>query len=45
MKKYTHDELVKKAKSWLWSQGCAVVITEMSSSTQEPDAIGWCSCY
>jgi len=41
----THDELVKKARHWLWTQGCSVVITEMSSSSQEPDAIGFCPTY
>lgn len=39
--KYTHDELVKKASKWLRSQKCVVIITEMASQFQEPDAIGW----
>jgi len=38
-----HDELVKKASSWLSNtKRCSIVITEMGSSTSEiPDAIGW----
>ena len=43
--KYTHDQLVKKAIKWLWGQGCAVVISEMASRSQEPDAIGFCTTY
>jgi hypothetical protein len=39
---YTHDDLIEKARKWLWTKGCAVVITEMSSGGgQEPDAIGF----
>jgi len=37
-----HSELIKKASRWLQTQGCGVVITEMTSGAgQEPDAIGW----
>jgi len=42
---YTHAELVERAKNWLWKQGCSVVITEMASACQEPDAIGWKQGY
>lgn len=45
MEEYSHDKLVKRAIKWLWSQGCAVVISEMASSSQEPDAIGWHPTY
>jgi len=45
MRKYSHDELVKKARKWLWAQGCAVVITEMAGGSQEPDAIGFHPSY
>ena len=42
----THSDLVKKASRWLQTQGCGVVITEMTSGAgQEPDAIGWYPCY
>jgi len=41
-----HSELIKKASRWLQTQGCGVVITEMTSSAgQEPDAIGWTTAY
>lgn len=41
MKGISHDKLVKRAIRWLWSQGCAIVISEMASASQEPDAIGF----
>lgn len=41
MNKYSHDELVIKARHWLWKQGCSVVITEMACTREEPDAIGF----
>lgn len=37
----THEELVKIAANWLWKSGCSAVITELSISGEEPDAIGW----
>lgn len=38
----THAELVKLAASWLTrTQRCSVVITEMATTGEEPDAIGW----
>ena len=38
----THDELVKRAATWLRNTcRCAVVITEMASGSETPDAIGW----
>ena len=40
-----HAQLVKRAIKWLWSQGCAVVISEMAGSGQEPDAIGFCPTH
>ena len=43
--KYTHGQLVKKAIKWLWGQGCSVVISEMASQSQEPDAIGFRGSY
>jgi hypothetical protein len=36
----THDDLVKKAASWLRKEH-ALVITEMAGSGEEADAIGW----
>lgn len=36
----THEELVKKAAQWLRSR-CSIVITEMASQREEPDAIGF----
>ena len=36
----THPDLVDKAGRWLASR-CSVVITEMATSGEEPDAIGW----
>jgi len=46
LKKYTHRDLVNKARKWLWTKGCAVVITEMvSAGGQEPDAIGFFPNY
>lgn len=45
IEKLSHNKLVKRAIKWLWSQGCAVVISEMAGSTQEPDAIGWHPSY
>jgi len=45
-KEYTHSQLVKRAIKWLWAQlGCAVVISEMVSRSQEPDAIGFYPTY
>jgi len=42
----THDQLIHKAMKWLLGQGCAVVITEMTSGvTETPDAIGFHPCY
>lgn len=42
----THADLVKRAGIWLRSQGCGLIITEMTSSvSQEPDAIGWYPLY
>jgi len=41
-----HDTLVKQAKHWIWSQGCCVVITEMTSAaSEEPDIIGFLPGY
>ena len=37
----THATLVEKARRWLVSSGCPVVVTELSTSGEEPDAIGW----
>lgn len=39
--KFSHNDLVAKARNWLWKQGCAVVITEMACTREEPDAIGF----
>ncbi|MDD2765271.1 MAG: hypothetical protein PHE83_15005 [Opitutaceae bacterium] len=40
----THAFLVEKARCWLSSPtggGCPVVVTELATSGEEPDAIGW----
>jgi len=38
----THSELVKIATRWLRNtENCSVVISEMASQSEEPDAIGW----
>lgn len=37
---FTHDELVEAASMWL-QKTCAVVVTELATSGEEPDAIGW----
>jgi hypothetical protein len=36
----THSELVELAKRWLQKK-CGVVITEIATTGEEPDAIGW----
>ena len=36
----SHPALVKAAAAWL-NKTCSVVITEMSTSGEDPDAIGW----
>jgi hypothetical protein len=37
-----HDELVRIAARWLRNtESCSVVISEMHSQAEEPDAIGW----
>jgi hypothetical protein len=36
----THSDLVELAKRWLQSK-CGVVITEIATTGEEPDAIGW----
>ena len=42
----THSDLVERARKWLRTQGCGVIITEMTSGAgQEPDAIGWHPAY
>lgn len=41
----THKELVKIANRWLRNTAkCSVVISEMVSQTEIPDAIGWRNC-
>lgn len=38
----THKELVKIAARWLRNtEGCSVVLSEMVSQTEIPDAVGW----
>ncbi len=38
----THSELVQVAAGWLRNQrGCAVVLTELATTGETPDAIGW----
>lgn len=42
----THDNLIGLARRWLWSQGCVVVITEMTCGAgEQADAIGWFPSY
>ena len=41
MKTQSHAELVALAAAWLRTNGCAVVITELVSGGETPDAIGW----
>lgn len=36
----SHDTLVEAAKRWLWKEH-AVVVTELTSGMETPDAIGW----
>ncbi len=36
----THDDLIEIAAIWLRKK-CGIVITEMATSGEEPDAIGW----
>lgn len=36
----THAEVVEKAAAWL-RRKCPVVVTEISSSPEQPDVIGW----
>jgi len=36
----THDDVVKKASAWLRKK-CPVVVTEIASSPEQPDALGW----
>jgi len=39
---FSHQELVKIAARWLRNtEKCSVVICELRSQTEEPDAIGW----
>lgn len=41
---FTHADLVAKAAAWLRRNGWKVVLTELrTSSSEEPDAIGFCS--
>lgn len=40
----THAELVAHAASWLFnSQRCCVVTTEVVTTGETPDALGWCN--
>ena len=39
-KKYKHDDLVESARRWLVKE-YPIVITEMTTGTETPDAIGW----
>jgi hypothetical protein len=36
----THSELVAAASTWL-QKTCAVVVTEIATTGEEPDALGW----
>lgn len=38
---HTHSELVKHAARWLQTRRNSVVITELATHDEEPDAIGW----
>lgn len=37
----THPELVAEAARWLEKQRCSVVITEVVTTGETPDALGW----
>lgn len=37
----THEYLVSRASTWLWSQGHSLVFSEMASCAEVPDAIGF----
>ena len=37
----THADLVQIAARWLQGQGCSVILTELATSGETPDAIGW----
>ena len=41
MKRFTHDDLVAVAAEWLQRNRCPVVITEMVTTGEIPDAIGF----
>lgn len=40
-KSYTHSELVELARQWLVKKGFPVVVTEIASVGEEPDALGF----
>ena len=42
--KPTHDKLVQIAANWL-KKTCSVVVTELATIGEEPDAIGWKSTF
>jgi len=42
----THADLVERAARWLAkTKGCAVVATEIATTSESPDAIGWRAGY
>jgi len=44
IKKITHSDLVKAAAAWL-RRRCSVVITEIATTGEQPDAIGWSGAF
>lgn len=40
-KQYTHSDLVERSRAWLSGKGYPIIVTEISSVGEEPDALGF----